>query len=150
MMRIALFQPDMAGNVGTILRLAACFGAPVDVIEPCGFAFADRALKRAGMDYAAQAKVSRHADWDQFRASVRGRMVLLSTKGDRTVSDVGFRGDDVLLLGSESAGAPDFVHRAVDIVARIPMQQGFRSLNVAIATGIALHEAMRQTGSLPI
>jgi len=150
MMRIALFQPDMAGNVGTILRLAACFGAPVDVIEPCGFAFADRALKRAGMDYAAQAKVSRHADWDQFLASVRGRMVLLSTKGDRTVSDVGFRGDDVLLLGSESAGAPDFVHRAVDIVARIPMQQGFRSLNVAIATGIALHEAMRQTGSLPI
>jgi len=149
-MRIALFQPDMAGNVGTILRLAACFGAPVDVIEPCGFAFADRALKRAGMDYAAQAKVSRHADWDQFLASVRGRMVLLSTKGDRTVSDVGFRSDDVLLLGSESAGAPDFVHRAVDIVARIPMQQGFRSLNVAIATGIALHEAMRQTGSLPI
>ena len=138
MMRIALFQPDMAGNVGTILRLAACFGAPVDVIEPCGFAFADRALKRAGMDYAAQAKVSRHADWDQFLASVRGRMVLLSTKGDRTVSDVGFRSDDVLLLGSESAGAPDFVHRAVDIVARIPMQQGFRSLNVAIATGIAL------------
>ena len=150
MMRIALFQPDMAGNVGTILRLAACFGAPVDVIEPCGFAFADRALKRAGMDYAAQAKVSRHADWDQFLASVSGRMVLLSTKGDRTVSDVGFRSDDVLLLGSESAGAPDFVHRAVDIVARIPMQQGFRSLNVAIATGIALHEAMRQTGSLPI
>ena len=150
MMRIALFQPDMAGNVGTILRLAACFGAPVDVIEPCGFAFADRALKRAGMDYAAQAKVSRHADWDQFLASVRGRLVLLSTKGDRTVSDVGFRSDDVLLLGSESAGAPDFVHRAVDIVARIPMQQGFRSLNVAIATGIALHEAMRQTGSLPI
>ena len=150
MMRIALFQPDMAGNVGTILRLAACFGAPVDVIEPCGFAFADRALKRAGMDYAAQAKVSRHADWDQFLASVRGRMVLLSTKGDRTVSDVGFRSDDVVLLGSESAGAPDFVHRAVDIVARIPMQQGFRSLNVAIATGIALHEAMRQTGSLPI
>ena len=150
MMRIALFQPDMAGNVGTILRLAACFGAPVDVIEPCGFAFADRALKRAGMDYAAQAKVSRHADWDQFLGSVRGRMVLLSTKGDRTVSDVGFRSDDVLLLGSESAGAPDFVHRAVDIVARIPMQQGFRSLNVAIATGIALHEAMRQTGSLPI
>ena len=150
MMRIALFQPDQAGNVGTILRLAACFGTPVGIIEPCGFAFSERALRRAGMDYAAQAEISRYSDWDQFLGSLRGRLILLSTKGNIIVSNVGFESSDTLLLGSESAGAPDYVHQAADIVARIPLQPGFRSLNVAVAAGMALHEALRQTGSLPI
>jgi tRNA (cytidine/uridine-2'-O-)-methyltransferase len=148
-MRIALFQPDIAGNVGTILRLAACFGAAVDIIEPCGFPFSDRALKRAGMDYAPLASIARHADWDHFRSSVSGRIVLLSTKGETILSEIRFQADDILLFGSESAGAPDHVHAAADAVVRIPLQPGFRSLNVAVATGIALHEAMRQTGTLP-
>lgn len=148
-MRIALFQPDIAGNVGTILRLAACFGVPVDIIEPCGFPFAERSLKRAGMDYALQAEIIRHVDWNQFQNARVGRLVLLSTKGNAMIADAGFAAGDTLLLGSESAGAPDFVHNAADIVARIPLRTGFRSLNVAVAAGIALHEAMRQTGTLP-
>jgi len=147
-MRIALFQPDIAGNVGTILRLAACFGLPVDIIEPCGFAFSERSLKRAGMDYAAQAQITRHIDWDQFLASRSGRLILLSTKGDSLLTDAGFVDGDTLLLGSESAGAPDFVHDAAAKVVRIPLREGFRSLNVAVAAGIAVHEAMRQTGTL--
>lgn len=148
-MRIALFQPDIAGNVGTILRLSACFGVPVDIIEPCGFPYSERGLKRAGMDYAAQTDITRHIDWTQFQARRSGRLVLLSTKGDRVVTDAVFETGDTLLLGSESAGAPDFVHQAADVVARISLQPGFRSLNVAVAAGIALHEAMRQTGILP-
>ncbi|WP_380879826.1 tRNA (cytidine(34)-2'-O)-methyltransferase [Sphingomonas sp. DBB INV C78] len=148
-MRIALFQPDIAGNVGTILRLAACFGVPVDVIEPCGFPFSDRSLKRAGMDYAAGAELRRHADWDAFRAATNGRLVLLTTRAETRLPDAHFAEDDILLLGSESTGAPDFVHDAADLTVRIPLRHGFRSLNVAVATGIALAEAMRQTGSLP-
>lgn len=147
-MRIALFQPDIAGNVGTILRLAACFGLPVDIIEPCGFAFSERSLKRAGMDYAAQAEIVRHIDWDQFLRSRSGRLILLSTKGDSLLTDAGFVDGDTLLLGSESAGAPDFVHDAAAKVVRIPLREGFRSLNVAVAAGIAVHEAIRQTGTL--
>lgn len=148
-MRIALFQPDIAGNVGTILRLAACFGAAVDIIEPCGFPYSDRSLKRAGMDYAALASVTRHADWASFRASAGGRLILLSTRGETLLPQAAFRADDILLLGSESAGAPDHVHAAADGVVRIPLRAGFRSLNVAVSAGIALHEAMRQTGTLP-
>lgn len=148
-MRIALFQPDMAGNVGTILRLAACFGAAVDIIEPCGFPFSDRKLKRSAMDYAAAAQIARHADWAAFRAATPGRLVLLTTRGATRLPDAGFRADDVLLLGSEGAGVPDFVHDAAGLTVRIPLRPGFRSLNVAVAAGIALAEAMRQTGSLP-
>jgi tRNA (cytidine/uridine-2'-O-)-methyltransferase len=148
-MRIALFQPDIAGNVGTILRLAACFGVPVDIIEPCGFPFSERSLKRAGMDYAAQTEISRHNDWTHFQAALPGRLILLSTRGDAVIADAGFAIGDTLLLGSESAGAPGFVHDAADLVVRIPLRPGFRSLNVAVTAGIALHEAMRQTGTLP-
>lgn len=146
MMRIALFQPDIAGNVGTILRLAACFGAAVDIIEPCGFPFSDRALRRAGLDYAAAAEVARHADWDAFERTREGRLVLLTTKGGVRLPDARFRPDDILLFGSESAGAPDHVHAAAALAVRIPLRPGFRSLNVAVAAGIALAEALRQTG----
>jgi tRNA (cytidine/uridine-2'-O-)-methyltransferase len=143
-MRIALFQPDIPGNVGTILRLAACFGVAVDIIEPCGFPLSDRALRRAGMDYAAAAEVTRHADWEAFEAQRRGRLVLLTTKGSASLYDADFTSEDILMLGSESAGAPDQVHAAAALTLRIPLQPGFRSLNVAVAAGIALAEALRQ------
>ncbi len=148
-MRLALFQPDIAGNVGTILRLAACTGVQVDLIEPCGFAFSDRALKRAGMDYAAQAELVRHADWDAFRESLGGRLVLFTVDGDIRLPDAHFAPDDVLLFGSEGAGVPRAVHEAATLRIRIPMREDFRSLNVAVATGIALGEVLRQTGGWP-
>ena len=151
-MRIALFQPEIAGNVGTILRLAACLGADVDIVEPCGFAFADRALRRAGMDYAARAAVTRHGDWRAFvtalEAGTPGRLVLLTTRGDVRLPDAAFRPDDVLLFGAEGAGVPDHVHAAAALRVRIPLAPGFRSLNLAVAAGIALAEALRQTGGL--
>lgn len=148
-MRIALFEPDIAGNVGTILRLAACFGVGVDIIEPCGFAFSDRAFRRAGMDYADAAEFARHDDWDAFQRQREGRLALLTTRGGTRLPDATFRADDVLLLGSESAGAPRHVHDAADLAIRIPLRPGFRSLNVAVAAGIALAEALRQTGGFP-
>ena len=148
-MRFALYQPDIAGNVGTILRLAACLGVGVDLIEPMGFAWSDRALARAGMDYAAAATVVRHADWAAFEASARGRIVLLTTKGGVRLDQAAFMAGDILLLGSESRGVPAEVHARADLRVRIPMREGFRSLNVAVAGGIALGEALRQTGGWP-
>jgi tRNA (cytidine/uridine-2'-O-)-methyltransferase len=148
-MRIALYQPDIAGNVGTILRLAACLGAAVDVIEPCGFAFSDRALRRAGMDYAGAAEVVRHADWASFAARREGRLVLMTTRASLPLPAARFLPDDVLLFGSEGAGAPDRVHDAAELRVRIPMRSGFRSLNVAVSAGIALAEALRQTEGWP-
>jgi tRNA (cytidine/uridine-2'-O-)-methyltransferase len=148
-MRIALYQPDIAGNVGTILRLAACFGVPVDIIEPCGFPFSDRALRRSGMDYAAAADIVRHADWAAFRTVRQGRIILLSTRSATILPDAHFLADDILLLGSEGAGVPDAVHDAADLRIRIPMRPGFRSLNVAVSAGIALAEALRQTKGWP-
>lgn len=148
-MRIALHQPDIAGNVGTILRLAACLGVAVDIVEPCGFAFSDRALRRSGMDYAADADVIRHADWAAFDTARTGRLVLLSTRAELTLADARFAPDDILLLGSEGAGVPEHVHDAADLRVRIPMRPGYRSLNVAVSAGIALAEALRQTGGWP-
>ncbi|HEU4959833.1 MAG TPA: TrmH family RNA methyltransferase [Sphingomonas sp.] len=148
-MRIALYQPDIAGNVGTILRLAACLGVAVDLIEPMGFAWSDRALARAGMDYAAGAEVVRHVDWTAFEAGTRGRLVLLTTSGGVRLDAARFAADDVLLLGSESAGVPRQVHDRADVRVRIPMRAGFRSLNVAVAAALALGEALRQTDSWP-
>lgn len=148
-MRIALYQPDIAGNVGTILRLAACLGVATDIIEPCGFAFSERALRRAGMDYADAAEIVRHADWAAFEAGVTGRIVLLSTRAAVPLPEAKFEPGDVLLLGSEGAGVPDAVHDRADLRVRIPMRPGFRSLNVAVSAGIALGEALRQTKGWP-
>lgn len=148
-MRIALYQPDIAGNVGTILRMAACFGIPVDIVEPCGFPFSDRGLKRAGMDYAAEAEICRHADWDGFAESVAGRRVLLTVRGETPLPAAAFTAGDVLIAGSESAGVPPAVHEAAALRVRIPMRPGMRSLNVAVATGIALGEMLRQTQRWP-
>lgn len=148
-MRIALYQPDQAGNVGTILRLAACLGAPVDIIEPCGFAYSDRALKRAGMDYAAIANVTRHNGWAEFESRVPGRIVLLTTTGAARLPDARFEPGDTLLMGSESAGVPEPVHARAELRIRIPQVEGTRSLNIAVAAGIALAEAMRQSDGWP-
>lgn len=146
-MRIALYQPDQAGNVGTILRLAACLGVPVDIIEPCGFPWSDKALKRAGMDYAEIANVTRHADWAAFEAQLEGRLVLFTTAGAVRLPEARFELGDTLLFGSESRGAPAEVHSRADVRVRIPQVEGTRSLNLAVAAAIGLAEAIRQTGS---
>ena len=148
-MRLALHQPDQAGNFGAILRLAACLDVPVDVIEPCGFPWSDRALKRAGMDYAEIAAVTRHPGWQEFAASRPGRLVLLTTSGDVRLDEARFRAEDVLLLGSESRGVPAEVQGSAALRVRIPQAPGTRSLNLAVAAGIALAEALRQTRSWP-
>ncbi len=148
-MRLALFEPDIAGNVGTILRLGACLGVPVDLIEPMGFPWSDRALARAGMDYAAQAEVARHADWDAFVAALPGRLVLFTTRAAVPLPEARFEAADTLLFGAEGRGAHDFVHARADLAVRIPLRAGFRSLNVAVSTGIGLAEALRQTGGWP-
>ncbi|MFD1951317.1 tRNA (cytidine(34)-2'-O)-methyltransferase [Sphingomonas arantia] len=148
-MRICLHQPDIAGNVGTILRLAACLGIPVDIVEPCGFAFGDRALKRAGMDYADAGATRRHADFDAFRRATPGRLVLLTTTGGTRLDAAQFKSDDILLMGAEGSGVPPHVREAAALRVRIPMRPGYRSLNVAVAAGIALAEALRQTAGWP-
>ena len=148
-MRLALHQPDQAGNVGAILRLAACLGVPVDIIEPCGFPWSDRALRRAGMDYAEIAAVTRHADWEDFARAQGGRLVLLTTSGDVRLDGARFESDDVLLLGSESRGVPAEIHARAAVRVRIPQVAATRSLNLAVAAGIALAEALRQTERWP-
>lgn len=152
-MDLALFQPDIPQNTGTLLRTAACLHVGVDIIEPCGFVFSDRHLKRAGMDYLDFASVARHVSWDAFRAQRQGeagrRLVLLTTKGAVVYTDFRFEPTDVLLLGSESSGVPDEVHAAVDARVTIPMAPGARSLNIAVAAAMVLGEALRQTDALP-
>lgn len=151
-MRIALFRPDIAGNVGTILRMAACFGVPCDIVHPCGFPFSQRGLKRAGMDYLEQAEMVQHDDWSAFEGActvANRRIVLLSSKASVPLPSAVFHRDDVILMGSESAGVPAYVHDRADLRVHIPMHTGFRSLNVAVAAGIALSEALRQTGQFP-
>jgi tRNA (cytidine/uridine-2'-O-)-methyltransferase len=148
-MRIALYQPEIPGNVGAILRLSACLGVAVDLIEPCGFPFSDKKLKRAGMDYADHVALNRHADWDRFKHAAPGRVILLTTKAELGLYDFAFQADDTLLFGRESAGVPDDVRDACDLMVRIPLMPALRSLNVAVAAGIALSEALRQTGGTP-
>ena len=151
-LRLALLEPDIPQNVGTILRLGACMGVPVDVIEPCGFILEDRRLRRAGMDYIALCNMTRHRSWDDFRRSARshgGRLLLLTTAAMDDVHDFSFMPSDTLLFGRESAGAPAAVHEAADARLRIPMAAGARSLNVALAAAMVLGEALRQTGALP-
>ena len=145
-MRLALYQPDQAGNVGTILRTAACLDVPVDVIEPCGFPWGDKALKRAGMDYAEIANVTRHEGWEAFEAALAGRLILFTTAGAIRLPEARFESGDTLLFGSESRGAPPEVHQRADMRVRIPQAAGTRSLNLAVAAGIGLAEALRQTG----
>ncbi|MGO4563125.1 tRNA (cytidine(34)-2'-O)-methyltransferase [Rhizobiales bacterium 3FA27D7] len=146
-LRIALYQPDIAGNTGTILRFAACTGLAVDVIEPAGFDLSDRNLRRAGMDYLEMAALTRHVDWPRFeewRRSEGRRLLLLSTKAVVPYTDFAFAEGDVILFGRESAGVPDTVHDAADARLLIPMQAGARSLNVALSVAMVAGEALRQ------
>jgi tRNA (cytidine/uridine-2'-O-)-methyltransferase len=148
-MRIALYQPDIPQNAGSLLRLGACLGLAVDIIEPCGFLLDDRKLKRAGMDYIDLAEMTRHSSWSAFQAARQGRLVLLSTKAEASHLDFAFRPDDILLLGRESCGVPDDVHDAADARVRIPMKAGTRSLNLAMAAALVVGEALRQTQGFP-
>lgn len=146
---LALFQPDIAGNVGTILRLAACLGLAVDLIEPMGFAWSDRKLARAGMDYADAAQVHRHVDWDSFVATRTGRIVLFTTTAAARLPDARFAPGDSLLFGAESSGVPPHVHDRADVRVRIPLRDGLRSLNIAVAAAIGAGEALRQLDAWP-
>lgn len=151
-LRIALYQPDIAGNTGAVLRLGACLGIAVDIVEPAGFDHSDRALKRAGMDYLEIAALTRHVDFAGFEAWRRGegrRLVLFTTGGDLPYTDFAFAEDDVLLLGRESAGVPDHVHARADARLLIPMPGGGRSLNLAMAAAMAAGEAVRQLNGRP-
>jgi tRNA (cytidine/uridine-2'-O-)-methyltransferase len=148
-MRLALFQPDQPGNVGTILRLGACLAVPVDIVAPCGFPFSERRMARAGLDYLGHADFTLHADWAAFRAAQPGRLVLLTTRGSVAYTQAAFAEGDVLLLGQESVGAPDFVHEAAALRVRIPMRSGLRSINVALAAAMVAGEALRQTAGFP-
>lgn len=148
-MRLALFEPDIPQNTGAILRLAACFGVAVDLIEPCGFVWSDRRLRRAGMDYLEGVTLVRHESWDAFGTARSGRLVLLTTSGNTPYASFTFRPSDTLLLGRESAGVPPAVHAAADARLVIPMMPGSRSLNVALAAAIVVAEALRQTGQMP-
>ncbi len=145
-MRLALYQPDIPQNLGAFIRLAACLGTPLDIIEPCGFPVDDRRIRRAAMDYVDLARLRRHASWEAFRRDrAPGRLVLLTTAGAIRLPDARFQPDDILLLGRESAGAPAEVHDAADLRVRVPLQKGARSLNVALAAAMVLSEALRQT-----
>jgi|SRR5580765_6584556 tRNA (cytidine/uridine-2'-O-)-methyltransferase len=149
-MRIALYQPDIAQNAASLIRLGACMGVALDIIEPCGFVFADKGFRRAGMDYLDQADVSRHDSWNAFlKNRPFGRIVLLTTKAVDPYTGFAFRPDDTLLLGRESAGVPDDVHARADARLRIPLRTGLRSINVAQAGAMVLGEALRQTNGFP-
>lgn len=145
-MRLALFQPAIPQNVGACIRLSACFGVELHVIEPAGFAFDDRAMKRAALDYGPLSHMIRHADWGAFEANRGpGRLVLFTTKGATALTDTAFRPDDTLLFGSETSGVPDHVHAVADARILIPIRPETRSLNLSVSAGIGLFEALRQT-----
>ena len=150
-MRLALYEPDIPQNTGALLRLAACFGVGIDLIEPLGFVYGDRRLKRAALDYAALAAVERHASWAAFLAARRpeSRLVLMTTTGSVALEWFDFAPEDTILLGRESAGVPPEVHTAADARVVIRLRPAVRSLNVAQTGAIALYEALRQTGGLP-
>jgi tRNA (cytidine/uridine-2'-O-)-methyltransferase len=149
-MRLALYEPDIPQNCGALLRLGACLGVGVDIIEPCGFLFSDKGLKRAGMDYLGEADYARHDSWAVYRAAKRpGRIVLLTSKAQTSFTDFAFAANDTILLGRESAGVPDDVHAAADARLLIPMRPGMRSINVAQAGAMVLGEALRQTKLFP-
>lgn len=148
-MRLALFEPDIPQNTGTLMRLCACLNVPLDIIEPCGFVLSDKNLKRAGMDYIDHLDLTRHMNWEAFKAAQKGRLVLMSTKASKSYLDFSFHPDDVLIAGRESLGVPEHVHTQCDARVFIPMQPGLRSLNVALASGMILGEALRQIKGFP-
>jgi tRNA (cytidine/uridine-2'-O-)-methyltransferase len=155
--RLALYEPDIPQNAGSLMRLGACLGVGVDIIEPCGFLLSDRNFRRAGMDYLQKADIRRHESWARFcdnfsanaPANAPARLVLLTTRGDRAYTDFAFAAGDTLMVGRESAGVPDAVHAKAHARLVIPLLPGLRSLNVAQAAAMVLGEALRQTGGFP-
>jgi len=146
-MMIALFEPDIPQNVGSMIRLSACMGVPLHIIEPCGFPFDDKRMKRVAMDYGDLASITHHVSWQAFLAAQNGsRIVLLSTHASQPYTDFTFQSGDILLFGRESAGVPDYVRDTADARVRIPVQPGARSLNLVQAASMTLGEALRQTG----
>jgi tRNA (cytidine/uridine-2'-O-)-methyltransferase len=147
--RLALYEPDIPQNAGSLMRLGACLGVGIDIIEPCGFLLSDRNFRRAGMDYLQSADIRRHQSWARFRDGLQDRLILLTTKGDMAYTDFAFAPGDTLLVGRESAGVPQPVHEASDARLLIPLRTGLRSLNVAQAAAMVLGEALRQTALFP-
>jgi len=149
-MKVILYQPDMAGNLGAVMRSCACFGIEAEVIEPCGFPLTAKALRAAAMDYGAPETLKRHSSWENFaEGNESGRLILFTTKGATPLTDFEFRPDDRLLFGRESAGVPEAVHQSADERVIIPIAQGARSFNLATSVAIAAFEALRQTQQLP-
>jgi tRNA (cytidine/uridine-2'-O-)-methyltransferase len=151
-MKIALYEPDIAQNTATILRLCACLGVEAHLIGPAGFPTTDRAFRRAGMDYLDHVAITRHVAWttfDGWRREQGLRLILMSTQADASYLGCAYGDSDILLLGRESAGVPETVHRAADLRVKIPMREGMRSLNVALACAMVVGEALRQTGGFP-
>ncbi len=153
-MRLVLYQPEIAQNAGAMMRLAACMALPLELIEPCGFVLSDRRLRRAGMDYLDHLQLTRHASYSSFAAwrqsqAPEARLLLLTTRGERSYLEFAFRPDDLLMVGRETAGVPEEVHASASARLRIPLAPGRRSLNVALAAAMVLGEALRQTGLFP-
>lgn len=154
-MRLALFQPDIPQNTGTLLRLGACLDIELDIIEPCGFIFSEHTLKRSGMDYLHLVKYRRHKSWEHFltyrqeHPEEYGRLILLTTKANQPYTDFKFAPNDIILMGRESAGVPEEVHQTVDARLIIPMNQNARSINVAVSAVMVIGECLRQTDSFP-
>jgi len=148
-MRLCLFQPEIAGNVGAVMRLGACFGVPVDLIEPMGFTWDDTRVRRTAMDYIDHVEVTRHPSFDAFRQAAPGRLILFTTKAKHSPYDFVFQPDDILMFGKESGGVPPAVAAASDAALRIPIRPEVRSFNLAMSAALALGEALRQTQGLP-
>jgi tRNA (cytidine/uridine-2'-O-)-methyltransferase len=148
-MRLCLFEPEIAGNVGAVMRLGACFGVPIDLIEPMGFDWDDKRVRRTAMDYFDHVDVVRHPSFEAFRAATPGRLILFTTKGDASPYEFSFHADDILLFGKESGGVPADVAELSDAKLRIPIREEVRSFNLATSAALALGEALRQTKGLP-
>ncbi|MBR1600943.1 MAG: tRNA (cytidine(34)-2'-O)-methyltransferase [Alphaproteobacteria bacterium] len=154
-MRLALYQPDIPQNTGTLLRLGACLDFAIDIIEPCGFLFNEKAMRRAGMDYLEFSKYRRHNSWNEFleyrkeHSDEYGRLILLTTHGKQSFIDFKFEPNDIILMGRESAGVPENVHETADAQLLIPMNSNARSINMAISAAMAISEALRQTNGFP-
>jgi tRNA (cytidine/uridine-2'-O-)-methyltransferase len=148
-MRLCLYQPEIAGNVGAVMRLGACMGVPVDLIEPMGFEWDDKRVRRTAMDYIDHVDVNRHPSFDAYRAAAPGRLILFTTKGDRSAYDFHFEANDILMFGRESGGVPADVAAASDARLRIPIRPEVRSFNLAMSAALALGEALRQVQGLP-
>ncbi|MDT7933003.1 MAG: TrmH family RNA methyltransferase [Sphingomonadaceae bacterium] len=147
--RLALIEPDMPGNVGTLIRLSACLGVPLDVVEPCGFPWGEARMRRAGLDYLPRAALTRHRSFQAFSDRVAGRLIFAETDAETPYTAFAFAPGDVLMLGSEGPGVPPHARAAAAAGVRVPLRPGLRSLNVAVAAAMILGEALRQTGGFP-